>query len=43
MTHIESLFEIQKLADEFMRLPTADTSETDMARLVDWGSVNAAG
>lgn len=34
MTHIESLFEIQKLADDFMRSPTADTSETGMARLI---------
>ena len=34
MTHIESLFEIQKLADDFMRSPNADTSETGMARLI---------
>lgn len=34
MTHIESLFEIQKLADDFMHSPNADTSETGMARLI---------
>ena len=34
MTHIEALYDIQKLADDFMHSPTADTSETGMARLI---------
>ena len=34
MTHIEALYDIQKLADDFMRSPNADTSETGMARLI---------
>ena len=34
MIHIEALYDIQKLADEFMHSPTADTSETGMARLI---------